>query len=303
MCGISPQPRLASEKGVTMTAQKKPDAQSARDQFNGLDDFYDRQREDRRKQVDAEMSENMARIADWLPRILADEMHFRKHGTQIDTIKLRENGMGGQGVKRIKNIRIGVNVFQAVVSPYNQAQLEAMDGFKDLVRACASPAVDMNLRVYYDQSWASTMFEIQFDVPFNRNGPYKGLLQPEPAMPAAPTAPAATAEAKPKLAAPAPHDANTAQRRPTHPGALLAKDILPALGMDAKTFAAKLGVETRALNAVLKEKAPVTPELAKKLSKTFGNSAQFWLNMQNNHDGVKAPAQKPAAKKPAPRRG
>lgn len=271
-----------------MTAQKKPDAPSARDQFNGLDDFYDRQREERRKQVDAEMSENLTRIADWLPRILADEMRFRKQGTEIDTIKLREEGMGGKGVQRIKNIRIGVNVFQAVVSPYNQAQLESMDGFKDLVKACASPSVDMNLRVYYDQSWASTMFEIQFDRPFDRSGPYKNMLQDKS------PAPAVAEETKPKLAAPAP-------RRPTHPGELLAKDILPALGMDAKTFAAKLGVETRALNAVLKQKAPVTPELAKKLSKTFGNSAQFWTNMQNNHDGVKAPT-KPAAKKPAPKR-
>ena len=279
-----------------MTAQKKPSTQSAREQFNGLDDYYDRQRAERRNQLDAEMSENLTRIADWLPRILADEMLFRKQGTQIDTIKLCEEGMGGNGVKRIKNIRIGVNTFEAVVSPYDQQKLESMDGFKDLVRACASPSVDMNLRVYYDRSWASTMFEIQFDVPFDRNGPYKDMLQPE-------SAPAVVDELaqKPKLAAPTQPDTNAMQRRPTHPGALLAKDILPALGLDARTFAAKLGVDTRTLNAVLKEKAPVTPDLAKKLSKTFGNSAQFWVNMQNGYDGVK-PAAKPAAKKPAPKR-
>lgn len=168
-----------------MTAQKKPQAPSARDQFNSLGDDYDRQREERRRHVDAEMSENMTRIADWLPRILADEMHYRKQGTQIDTLKLREEGMGGKGVKRIKNIRIGVNVLQAVVSPYNQAQLESMEGFRDLVRACASPSVDMNLRVYYDPRWASTVFEIQFDKPFDRNGRYKDMLPPEPAAPAA----------------------------------------------------------------------------------------------------------------------
>ncbi len=286
----------ASEKGVQMTAQKKPSAQSAREEFNSLDDHYDRQRAERRNQIDAEMSENMARIADWLPRILADEMNFRKQGTQIDTIKLRETGLGGQGVKRIKNIRIGVNTFEAVVS-YTQAQLEAMDGFKDLVRACASPSVDMNLRVYYDRSWASTMFEIQFDKPFDRNGPYKDMLQQKPAAPAV----AEESAPKPKLAAPSVPDERTMKRRPTHPGALLAKDILPALGLDAKTFAAKIGVDTRTLNAVLKEKAPVTPELAKKLAKTFGNAAQFWTNMQNNHDGVQTAA-KPAAKKPAPKR-
>lgn len=280
-----------------MTAQRKPPAQSARDQFNGLDDFYDRQRAERRNQLDAEMSENMSRIADWLPKILADEMQFRKQGTGIDTIKLREEGLGGAGVKRIKNIRIGVNVLQAIVSPYNQTQLEAMEGFKDLVRACASPSIDMNLRVYNDPEWASTAFEIQFDVPFDRKGRYKEMLQDKPEAPAA----ALEALQKPKLAAPTLPEAHVMERRPTHPGALLAKDILPALGLDAKTFAAKLGVETRALNAVLKEKAPVTPDLAKKLSKTFGNSAQFWLNMQNNHDGVK-PAAKPAAKKPAPKR-
>ncbi len=280
-----------------MTAQKKPSGQSARDQFNGLDDFYDRQRAERRQQIDAEMSENMTRIGEWLPRILSDEMRFRKQGTQIDTVKLREEGLGGTGVKRIKNIRIGVNVFQAVVSPYNQQQLESMDGFKDLVRACASPAVDMNLRVYYDQSWASTMFEIQFDKPFDRNGPYKAMLAQPSATPATPAV-AAETESKPKRAAPA-ENARVMKRRPTHPGEALAKDILPALGMDAKTFAAKLGVDTRRLNAVLKEKAPVTPDLAKKLAKTLGNSAQFWLNMQSNYDGAQ-PAGKPA-KKPAPK--
>ncbi|MDF3025261.1 MAG: higA [Alphaproteobacteria bacterium] len=280
-----------------MTEQKKPSAQSARDQFNGLDDYYDRQRAERRNQLDAEMSENMTRIGEWLPRLLADEMHFRKHGTQIDTIKLREEGLGGKGVKRIKNIRIGVNTFEAVVSPYNQAQLEAMDGFKDLVRACASPSVDMNIRVYYDRSWASTMFEIQFDKPFDRNGPYKDMLQQKSDAPAV----AEEISAKPKLAAPSLPEPPVMTRRPTHPGALLAKDILPALGLDAKTFAAKIGVDTRTLNAVLKEKAPVTPDLAKKLAKTFGNAAQFWTNMQNNHDGVQPPA-KPAAKKPAPKR-
>jgi addiction module HigA family antidote len=280
-----------------MTAQRKPAAQSARDQFNGLDDFYDRQRAERQNQLDAEMSENMSRIADWLPKILADEMQFRKQGTGIDTIKLREEGLGGAGVKRIKNIRIGVNVLQAIVSPYNQTQLEAMEGFKDLVRACASPSIDMNLRVYSDPEWASTAFEIQFDKPFDRNGRYKDMLQEKPATPAV----AEETLPKAKLAAPTLSEASATQRRPTHPGELLAKDILPALGLDAKTFAAHLGVETRTLNAVLKEKAPVTPDLAKKLSKTFGNSAQFWLNMQNNHDGVK-PAAKPAAKKPAPKR-
>ena len=281
-----------------MTAQKKPFGQSARDQFNGLDDFYDRQRAERRQQIDAEMSENMTRIGEWLPRIRSDEMRFRKQGTQIDTVKLREEGLGGAGVKRIKNIRIGVNVFQAVVSPYNQQQLESMDGFKDLVRACASPAVDMNLRVYYDQSWAATMIEIQFDKPFDRNGPYKDMLAQPSAAPATPAV-AAETESKPKRAAPA-ENARVMKRRLTHPGEALAKDILPALGMDAKTFAAKLGVDTRTLNAVLKEKAPVTPDLAKKLAKTLGNSAQFWLNMQSNYDGAQ-PAGKPAAKKPAPK--
>lgn len=278
-----------------MTAQKKPQtpAKSAREQFKGLDDHFDRQREARRNFLDNDMSDNLKRIADALPQMIDDEMHFRKQGTQLDTIKLREKFYGGGELARIKNIRIGVVGFQAIVTPYSQEHLESMAGFKDLVRACAAPEIDMNLRVYYDSSWASTAFEIQFDVPFDRNGRYKDMIAPLPAAP----------EEKP--AAPAAEEAREMKRKPTHPGELLSKDILPALGMDAKAFAAKLGVETRTLNAVLKEKAPVTPDLAKKLSKTFGNSAQFWLNMQANHDGVdqpKAAARKPAAKKPAPKR-
>src|SRR5438552_1397643 len=51
-------------------------------------------------------------------------------------------------------------------------------------------------------------------------------------------------------------------RDPTHPGALLREDVLPAIGELVMAVAKKLGVTRQHLHRVLAEKAPVTPDMA-----------------------------------------
>lgn len=76
--------------------------------------------------------------------------------------------------------------------------------------------------------------------------------------------------------------------RPTHPGAILREDILPALRQSKTHVAAALKISRETLYKILKEEAPVTPSMALRLGKAFGNSPEFWLNLQQAHDIAKA---------------
>ncbi len=72
--------------------------------------------------------------------------------------------------------------------------------------------------------------------------------------------------------------------RPSHPGAVLSLDVLPALGLSVKTAADSLGVSRQMLHRVLAERASVTPEMAVRLGKLCGNGPRVWLAMQQAHD-------------------
>jgi antitoxin HigA-1 len=45
-----------------------------------------------------------------------------------------------------------------------------------------------------------------------------------------------------------------------------------------------LGVARANLSAIVNERAGISPELAVKLSEAFGNTAQFWVNLQKNYE-------------------
>ena len=75
------------------------------------------------------------------------------------------------------------------------------------------------------------------------------------------------------------------QRTPTHPGAILRKDVLPSLaGMSVSAFARCLGVSLQALNSVLTERTGVSAVMARRLGKLLGNGPQLWLDLQTNYD-------------------
>jgi addiction module HigA family antidote len=75
---------------------------------------------------------------------------------------------------------------------------------------------------------------------------------------------------------------------PTHPGAILREDILPALHMPVLKVAQALGVSRQTLHKILAEKAPVTPGLALRLGKFCGNGPEIWLALQTQYDLARA---------------
>jgi addiction module HigA family antidote len=59
-------------------------------------------------------------------------------------------------------------------------------------------------------------------------------------------------------------------RCPTHPGALLRDDIIPATGRTKAEIAGLLGISRQHLYDILQERKPVSPAIAVRLSKLFG---------------------------------
>jgi antitoxin HigA-1 len=72
--------------------------------------------------------------------------------------------------------------------------------------------------------------------------------------------------------------------RPIHPGEMLREDFLPEYGLTVSRLAAALCVSRQTVNEVLRERRAVSPEMALRLSRLFGNSAEFWLNAQRAVD-------------------
>jgi addiction module HigA family antidote len=73
-------------------------------------------------------------------------------------------------------------------------------------------------------------------------------------------------------------------RCPTHPGALLREEVLPALDSSVTDAARKLRVSRQTLHRVLSGKMAVTPEMAVRLGKFCGNGPGLWLRMQAAYD-------------------
>ncbi len=72
--------------------------------------------------------------------------------------------------------------------------------------------------------------------------------------------------------------------RPTHPGVMLREDFLPEYGLTVSGFARALQVSRQTVNELLRERRGVSPEMALRLSRLFGNSPEFWLNAQRAVD-------------------
>jgi addiction module HigA family antidote len=72
-------------------------------------------------------------------------------------------------------------------------------------------------------------------------------------------------------------------RPPTHPGALLRDIILPATGQTKTEIARLLGISRETLYRFLREDQGITPDLAARLGKLFGNGPAFWLSLQATH--------------------
>ena len=74
------------------------------------------------------------------------------------------------------------------------------------------------------------------------------------------------------------------KRRPTHPGAALKSEILPATGLSVSEIAERLNMSRQSLHRILAEEQPVTAATALKLARLLNTSPELWLNMQRAVD-------------------
>jgi addiction module HigA family antidote len=78
------------------------------------------------------------------------------------------------------------------------------------------------------------------------------------------------------------------EREPIHPGEILLHDLMEPLGITQKGLAAELRTSFRTVNEIINGKRGVSPDMALRLAKYFGMSADFWLNAQKNYELQKA---------------
>jgi antitoxin HigA-1 len=73
-------------------------------------------------------------------------------------------------------------------------------------------------------------------------------------------------------------------RRPSHPGEMLREDFLPDFGLTVAVLAEAIGVSRQSVNELLRERRAVSPDMALRLARLFGNTPEFWLNAQRAVD-------------------
>ena len=77
-------------------------------------------------------------------------------------------------------------------------------------------------------------------------------------------------------------------KNPPHPGRIVRQECIKPLNLTVTDAAARLGVARQTLNNLVNEKAGISPEMAIRLSKAFGSSAEAWLGMQMDYDLAQA---------------
>ena len=77
-------------------------------------------------------------------------------------------------------------------------------------------------------------------------------------------------------------------KNPPHPGRIVREDCLDPLGLTVTSGARILGVSRQALNNIVNQRAGISPEMAIRLAKAFGSTAQTWLRLQSNYDLAQA---------------
>jgi len=71
---------------------------------------------------------------------------------------------------------------------------------------------------------------------------------------------------------------------PVHPGEVLLLDFLEPLGLTQYRLAKSLSVPARRINEIVHGKRSITADTALRLSRYFGMTEQFWMNLQTRYD-------------------
>lgn len=71
---------------------------------------------------------------------------------------------------------------------------------------------------------------------------------------------------------------------PTHPGEILLEEFLRPMGISQYRLAKSISVPARRINEIVHGKRNITADTALRLSRFFGTSERFWLNLQTRYD-------------------
>lgn len=77
-------------------------------------------------------------------------------------------------------------------------------------------------------------------------------------------------------------------KHPAHPGEVLRELYLTPLNLTVTGAAEALGVTRKAFSELVNGRSGVSVEMALRLSKAFGTTPEYWLNMQRNYDLARA---------------
>ena len=71
---------------------------------------------------------------------------------------------------------------------------------------------------------------------------------------------------------------------PAHPGEVLREEFLSPLRMTAYALAKAIGVTRPRVEELVRERRPMSADMAQRLARRFGTSAGFWMALQTNYD-------------------
>jgi addiction module HigA family antidote len=77
-------------------------------------------------------------------------------------------------------------------------------------------------------------------------------------------------------------------RKPVHPGKVFFEDVLVPLGLTVTDAARMMGITRKALSELINEKSSCSPQMALRIAKVTGTSAESWLTMKIKRDLWKA---------------
>ena len=72
--------------------------------------------------------------------------------------------------------------------------------------------------------------------------------------------------------------------KPIHAGEILLEEFMQPYGLSQNALAKALHVTPRRINEIVNQKRAITADTALRLAKFFGNSAEFWMALQNRYD-------------------
>ena len=76
----------------------------------------------------------------------------------------------------------------------------------------------------------------------------------------------------------------TSKLKPVHPGEILREEFMAPLGLNPNKLALALRVPAPGIYEIVREERGISPGVALRLARFFGNTPDFWLNLQAHYD-------------------